>query len=55
MPTWKYLNGFTFAFTIDNLFDRRYADYGVYNGPWATDSFYPANKRNFLFTVRYEF
>ncbi len=55
MPTWKYLNGFTFAFTIDNLFDRRYADYGVYNGPWATNSFYPANKRSFLFTVRYEF
>ncbi len=55
MPTCRPLKGFTFAFTVDNLFDRRYADYGVYNGGWAADSFYPACGRSFLFTVRYEF
>ena len=55
LPTWGWAKGFTFAFTIDNLFDKRYADYGVYNGGWAADSFYPAAGRSFLFTVRYEF
>ena len=55
MPTCSPLKGFTFAFTIDNLFDKRYANYGVYNGVWAADSFYPACGRSFLFTVRYEF
>ena len=55
MPTCSPLKGFTFAFTIDNLFDKRYANYGVYNDGWVADSFYPACGRSFLFTVRYEF
>lgn len=54
-PTCGFLEDFTFAFTIDNLFDKRYADYGVYNGPWAANAYYPACARSFLFTVRYEF
>ena len=52
MPTWKWLDGFTFAFTVDNLFDRRYFDYGEYFDPWYV---YPGARRTFMFTVRYEF
>ena len=52
MPAWKRLDGFTFAFTVDNLFDRRYCDYGEYFDPWYV---YPAAGRSFIFTVRYEF
>lgn len=57
-PKWGILNGFTFAFAIDNLFDRRYSDYGEYvasaggTGSWYV---YPAAGRSFTFTVRYEF
>ena len=28
MPTWGWLEGFTFALTVDNVFDKRYFDYG---------------------------
>ena len=52
MPTWRWLEGFTFAVTCDNLFDKRYCDYGEYFDPWYV---YPAAGRSFLFTVRYEF
>ncbi len=52
MPTWSWLDGFTFAFRIDNLFDRRYFDYGEYFDPWYV---YPGARRTFMFTVRYEF
>ena len=52
MPTWRWLNGFTFAFTVDNLFDRKYFDYGEYFDPWYV---YPGARRTFMFTVRYEF
>ena len=52
MPTWKWLDGFTFALTVDNLFDRRYFDYGEYFDPWYV---YPGARRTFMFTVRYEF
>jgi outer membrane receptor protein involved in Fe transport len=38
--------------TADNLFDRRYCDYGEYFDPWYV---YPAAGRSFMFTVRYEF
>ena len=53
-PTWGWLDGFTLSFTVDNLFNRRYANYGVYNGEWATHSVYPADGRTFLLTLRYE-
>ena len=52
MPTLGWLDGFTFAFTIDNLFDKRYCDYGEYFG---SHYIYPACGRTFLFTIRYEF
>ena len=52
MPTWSYLDGFTFAFTVDNLFDRRYCDWGEYFDPWYV---YPAAGRSVMFSVRYEF
>ena len=52
MPTWRWLDGFTFAFTIDNLFDRKYCDYGEYFDPWYV---YPGSRRTFMFTIRYEF
>ena len=52
MPTWKWLDGFTFAFTVDNLFDKRYFDYGEYFDPWYV---YPGARRTFMLTVRYEF
>ena len=52
MPSWRWLKGFTFALTVDNLFDKRYFDYGEYFDPWYV---YPAAGRCFTFTVRYEF
>ena len=52
MPTWRWLDGFTFAFTVDNLFDKKYFDYGEYFDPWYV---YPGARRTFMFTVRYEF
>jgi len=52
MPTWGWLDGFTFALAIDNLFDRRYFDYGEYFDPWYV---YPAAGRSLMFTVRYVF
>ena len=52
IPEWKWLKGFVFAFTVDNLFDRRYCDYGEYFDPWYI---YPAAGRSAMFSVRYEF
>lgn len=52
MPAWRRLDGLTFALTVDNLFDKRYCDYGEYFDPWYV---YPAAGRCFMFTVRYEF
>ena len=52
MPTWGWLDGFTFALTVDNLFDKKYFDYGEYFDPWYV---YPGARRTFMFTVRYEF
>lgn len=52
MPTWSFLDGFTFAFTVDNLFDKRYCDFGEYFDPWYV---YPAAGRSVTFTVRYVF
>ena len=54
-PTWKWLDGFTFAFSCDNLFDRNYCDYAVGSVTTGENTYYPAAGRSFLFTVRYEF
>ena len=50
MPSWA--EGLTLAFTIDNLFNKRYFDYGEYFNPWYV---YPGAGRTFMLTVRYEF
>ena len=50
--TWGWLDGFTISLTIDNLFDKRYFDYGEYFG---SHYIYPAAARSFMITVRYEF
>lgn len=52
LPTWGWAKGLTVACTVDNLFDKRYIDYGEYFDPWYV---YPAAGRSFLVTVRYEF
>lgn len=52
LPTWGWARGLTVACTVDNLFDKRYVDYGEYFDPWYV---YPAAGRSFLVTVRYEF
>lgn len=52
LPTWGWTKGLMVACTVDNLFDKRYFDYGEYFDPWYV---YPAAGRSFLFTVRYEF
>lgn len=52
LPTWGWAKGLTVACTVDNLFDKRYIDYGDYVDPWYV---YPAAGRSFLVTVRYEF
>jgi iron complex outermembrane receptor protein len=52
MPQWRWLEGFVFSMAVDNLFDRRYCDYGEYFDPWYV---YPAAGRSFMFAVRYEF
>lgn len=52
LPTWGWAKGLTVACTVDNLFDKRYIDYGEYSDSWYV---YPAAGRSFLVTVRYEF
>ena len=52
MPTWGWLDGFTFAFTVDNLFDKKYFSYAGYYDPWYV---YPGARRTYMFTIRYEF
>jgi iron complex outermembrane receptor protein len=54
-PEWKPLNGFTFSFDCDNLFDRRYCDYAVASVTGGYNYFYPALGRSFMFSVRYDF
>lgn len=52
MPTSGWLKGLILSATVDNLFDKRYFDYGEYFG---SHYIYPAACRSFLVTVRYEF
>ena len=49
-PTWRYLNGFTFAFDVSNLFDKNYCDYSTYGS-----SYYPGAGRCYMLSVKYEF
>ena len=52
IPTSGWLEGLILSATVDNLFDKRYFDYGEYFG---SHYIYPAACRSFLVTVRYEF
>jgi len=49
-PSWSVLRGFTFAFDIDNLFDKNYCDYSTYGS-----SYYPGAGRCYVFRVKYRF
>lgn len=49
-PAWKWLEGTTIAFTVDNLFDRSYCDYSTYGA-----NYWPGAGRSYMLTVRYEF
>ena len=54
-PTWWKLEGLSFSFTCENLFDQRYCDYAVASVTSGENAWYPAAGRSFMFTVRYEF
>ena len=54
-PTFWKLEGLSFAFTCDNLFDTRYCDYAVASVTGGGNAWYPASGRSFMFAVRYEF
>ena len=54
-PTFWRLEGLSFAFTCDNLFDESYCDYAVASVTSGKNAYYPAAGRSLLFTVRYEF
>ncbi len=51
-PTSGIFKGWTLSLVIDNLFDRRYCDYGEYFDPWYV---YPAAGRSLSLTLSYEF
>ena len=53
-PTWEWLDGFTFGFTVDNLFDRHYADSAT-RSQSGYEVYYPAAGRSYMFTVSYAF
>lgn len=53
-PSVSWLKGLTFGFTVDNLFDRRYADSATRSAS-GYEVFYPAAGRRYLFTVSYAF
>lgn len=52
LPSKQGQEGLKFAFTVDNLFDKRYCDYGEYFGSHYV---YPASGRTFMFSVLYEY
>lgn len=54
-PSYRYLKGFTFTLTCENLCDRDYCDYVVRNGAGTASAYYPAAGRSFFASVRYEF
>ena len=49
-PECAWLKGFVFAFDVDNLFDKNYANYSTYGS-----AYYPGAGRTFMLSVRYEF
>lgn len=53
-PKTEWLKGLKLSLTIDNLFDRRYADYAV-RGASGNEVFYPAAGRSMTCSVGWEF
>ena len=53
-PSFAPLKGFKFGATINNLFDRRYADCAVRSAA-KNEVYYPATGRSFMLSVSYEF
>ena len=49
-PSYGFLDGLTFAFSVDNLFDKNYCDSSTYGS-----SYWPGAGRCYTFTIRYEF
>lgn len=49
------LKGFKVWFGVKNIFNRRYNAYGVYSSSSAQVGFYPAEERNYVGGVSYEF
>lgn len=47
-----FLEGIVISAGVENLFDKRYCDYGEYFDPWYM---YPASGRTFMVTLRYTF
>ena len=54
-PTWWKLEGVSFRFDCDNLFDARYCDYAVASVTSGENAWYPAAGRSLTFSIRYEF
>lgn len=48
-------NQFSAAFRVNNIFDKDYNFYSVFQTFNQTETFYPAPRRNFLMTVKYAF
>ncbi len=53
-PEYEWLKGFTFGFTVNNLFDRHYADSAT-RSQAGYEVYYPAAGRSYMFTVSYAF
>ncbi len=53
-PSWEPLKGFTVGFTIENLFDRHYADCATRSSS-GYEVYYPGAGRSYMFTISYEF
>ena len=53
-PTCEYLKGWKLGLTIDNLFDRHYADCATRSAS-KYEVYYPAAGRSFMLTLCYEF
>ena len=53
-PDWAPIKGLRFGVTVDNLFDRHYADAAT-RSVSGSEVYYPAAGRSVLFTVSYEF
>ncbi len=54
-PEQAWLRGFKFCVTVDNLFNKAYADFATRRSNSTDAVYYPGAGRSVMFTVRYEF